>query len=222
MNRAIGDVLPLAIAIAISPLPVIAAILTLLSPRAKRNSLSFLLGWVLGILAGVVLFLLLSGLIPTPKEGPSPIVGTIKIVIGVLLVLIAGRQWRQRPRDGEVPTLPPWMKAIDSMTAARAASVAFALAAVNPKNIMMEASTGVSLGSAGLTVTATIITVAVFVLLAASTVATPVIINLVAGPRFTPTLLRMREWLIPNNAVIMTILMLVVGVTNIGNGIGRF
>ena len=38
MNLVIGEILPLAVGIAISPIPIIAAILMLLSPRAKGTS----------------------------------------------------------------------------------------------------------------------------------------------------------------------------------------
>ncbi len=38
MGSAIGDTLPLALGIAISPIPIIAAILILLSPRARGTS----------------------------------------------------------------------------------------------------------------------------------------------------------------------------------------
>ncbi|HEX5730294.1 GAP family protein, partial [Microbacterium sp.] len=64
MGSVIGDILPLAIGIAISPIPIIAVILLLLSPKAKGTSIGFLLGWVLGIVAAVTVFTLLSSVIP--------------------------------------------------------------------------------------------------------------------------------------------------------------
>lgn len=51
MNGVIGEILPLALGVAISPIPVIAAILMLLSPKAKGASAGLLLGWVVGIVA---------------------------------------------------------------------------------------------------------------------------------------------------------------------------
>lgn len=55
MGAVIGEILPLALGIAISPIPVIAAILMLLSPRARSTSVGFLAGWALGIVAVVVI-----------------------------------------------------------------------------------------------------------------------------------------------------------------------
>ena len=49
MGAAIGEMLPLAIGIAISPLPIIAVILMLTTPKARTNGLAFLGGWLLGL-----------------------------------------------------------------------------------------------------------------------------------------------------------------------------
>ena len=64
MGAVIGEILPLAVGIAISPIPIIAVILMLLSPRAKGASVGFMIGWVVGIIVAVVMFTLLSSVIP--------------------------------------------------------------------------------------------------------------------------------------------------------------
>lgn len=220
MNTALGELLPLALAIAISPLPIIAAILMLLSPRAKANSVGFLLGWTIGILVGVVVFLLISSLIPDSDSGPSPVVGVIKIALGALLLLVGIRQWRKRPREGVAPEMPKWMTAINSMTAGKASGLGFVLAVVNPKNLMMEISAGVTLGTADLSVGDDVVVVAIFLVIAISTIAVPVIGALIAGAKMAPMLTAMREWLVANNAIVMTVLLVLIGVVNIGKGIG--
>src|SRR5712691_6257046 len=63
MGQAIGGSLPLAIGIAISPIPIIAVVLMLTTPRAKANGLAFLAGWLLGL--GIV------GAIVLAIAGPS-------------------------------------------------------------------------------------------------------------------------------------------------------
>ena len=120
MASVIGDILPLALGVAISPIPIIAAILMLLSPKAKGTSVGFLLGWVLGIVVAVVVFTLLGSIIPEqdPDEA-KPIAGVVKILLGAGLLFLALRQWRSRPAPGETAALPKWMAAIDTMTAGR-------------------------------------------------------------------------------------------------------
>src|ERR1700712_4802207 len=101
MGSAIGAVLPLAVGIAISPVPIIAAILMLLSPKARGTSVGFLAGWLVGIVVAVVVFTLLSALIPEKDADASqPIVGTIEVLLGLLLLFLAWRQWRSRPHGG--------------------------------------------------------------------------------------------------------------------------
>src|SRR5215212_3123278 len=64
--------------------------------------------------------------------------------------------------------------------------------------------------------------VIIFVLLAASTVLVPVIGYLIASARLAAPLDGVREWLVENNATIMTVVLLVIGVSVIGEGIGHF
>ena len=90
MNAVVGDILPLALGVAISPIPIVAAILILLSPRARVTSTGFLLGWVLGIVVAATVFTLLAGIIPEDDAGASrPVSGTIKLLLGPLLLLLA-------------------------------------------------------------------------------------------------------------------------------------
>jgi threonine/homoserine/homoserine lactone efflux protein len=221
MTEVIGEILPLAVGIAISPIPIIAAILMLLSPRAKSTSVGFLIGWVAGIVVDIVLFTLISTVIPQDTGGPSPVAGVIKIILGALLLFLAIKQWRARPAKGEA-SMPKWMSAIDSMTAGKALGLGFLLSAVNPKNLLMALSAGVIVGGAGLTVSQMTVVIIIFVLLAASTVLVPVVGYLIASARLAGPLDKLREWLVDNNAVIMAVLLLVIGVSMIGKGLANF
>ena len=223
MGEVIGALLPLALGVAISPIPIIAAILMLLSPKAKGTSVGFLLGWVLGIVVAVVLFTLLAAVIPEgDADAAKPVAGTIKILLGAALLFLAVRQWRSRPKAGEEPALPKWMAAIDTMTAGRGFGLGFLLAAVNPKNLLLGAAAGVIVGTAGLALGEAAVAVLVFVLVAASSVAIPVIAYLVASKRMAAPLESLRTWLVHNNAAVMSVLLLVIGVVVIGKGIADF
>jgi threonine/homoserine/homoserine lactone efflux protein len=223
MGSAIGEILPLALGVAISPIPIIAAILMLLSPKAKGTSVGFLVGWVLGIVVAVVVFTLLSSLIPaSDPDASKPVAGVIKIVLGLALLFLALRQRRSRPAPGEHATLPKWMSAIDSMTPVRGLLLGFVLSAVNPKNLLMGIAAGVAIGASGLPIGNEIVVIVVFVVIAASSVAVPVIAYLVASSRMKAPLERLRGWLERNNATVMSILLLVIGVVVIGKGLGNF
>lgn len=223
MGSVIGDILPLALGIAISPIPIIAAILMLLSPRAKGTSIGFFLGWVLGIVVALVVFILLASVItPADPDEPQPVAGVIKLLLGALMLALSVKQWRGRPQGDDEPTLPSWMAAIDQFTVAKGLGLGFLLSAVNPKNLLMGAGAGMTIGSAGLTTGGTVITVIVFTVIAAASVAIPVIGYLLASQAMAAPLQSLRVWLLHNNATVMAVLLLVIGVTMLGKGLGSF
>jgi threonine/homoserine/homoserine lactone efflux protein len=223
MGAAIGEILPLAVGIAISPIPIIAAILMLLSPKARSTSVGFLGGWVLGIAVAATVFTLLSSVLPEgDADAAKPVTAVIQLVLGAGLLFLALRQWRSRPAPGVEPPLPKWMAGIDTMTAGRAFGLGFLLAAVNPKNLLLGAAAGVAVGSAGLEIGAIVVVLLVFTVIAAASVAVPVIAYLVASERMAAPLERLRGWLVHNNATVMAVLLLVIGAVLIGKGIGNF
>ena len=86
----------------------------------------------------------------------------------------------------------------------------------------MAISAGVIIGSAALPTASVAIAVIVFTLIAGSSVAVPVIGYLVAARAMTKPLESLRAWLLHNNAAVMAVLLLVIGVTMVGKGIGDF
>lgn len=223
MGTVIGDILPLALGVAISPIPIIAAILMLLSPKARVTSVGFLLGWVVGIVAAVTVFTLLSSILPEDDPAVShPIRGVVQLVLGLLLFLLAFGQWRKRPKAGEEAALPKWMKAIDTITFPVALGLGFLLSAVNPKNLIMAAGAGTDIGAAALPAGSVVLVIVIYTLIAASTVLVPVVGYLIAADRLRGPLDALRGWLARENTVIMAVLLLVIGVSMIGKGIGSF
>jgi hypothetical protein len=64
--------------------------------------------------------------------------------------------------------------------------------------------------------------IVVFTVIAAASVAIPVIAYLVAAKRMAAPLESLRTWLVQNNATVMAVLLLVIGVVIIGKGIASF
>ncbi|MFJ2542118.1 GAP family protein [Microbacterium sp. NPDC087589] len=223
MGEVIGQLLPLAVGIAISPLPVIAGILMLMSPRARSTGVGFLVGWLGGIVIVAVLFAFLSSVLPEQSDdGATPVLGIVQLALGVLMLLMAVRQWRGRPKPGSAVEMPKWMRQIDGMSFVAALGLGLLLAALNPKNLLLGASAGVSLGSASLDVGAAAVVIAVYTVIAGSTVLVPVVGFLIAADSLRAPLGRLRDWLQVENAVIMTVLLIVLGVVIIGKGIAAF
>lgn len=115
MGAAIGQSLPVAVGVLISPLPIVAVVLMLVSGRAKANAFAFLVGWFVAVGAVTLLVATLAGAATPDDDGPPLWAAILKIVLGVLLLLLAVKQWRGRPRAGvEPPALGGWRRSTRS------------------------------------------------------------------------------------------------------------
>jgi threonine/homoserine/homoserine lactone efflux protein len=221
MGQVIGEFLPLAVGVAISPVPIIAVILMLFTGKAKQDSLSFMIGWVVGVLVAMsILISVASTQDLAPSGEPSNTSAWIKLILGLLLILGAVKEWQSRPAPGAEPKMPVWMQKIDTMKPGRAFGLAFLLSAVNPKNLLLTAGAAVTIAQANLSSTDTIIVVAVFTLIGSCTVAIPTIAYLIMGSKVQPQLDSAKAWLSTNNTAVMAVLLVVIGVSLFGKGLG--
>jgi threonine/homoserine/homoserine lactone efflux protein len=222
VGAAIGDVLPLALGVAVSPIPIIAVILMLLSPKAQENGPTFLVGWVAGLAVVGIVVTALSGNAGLGSGGAngSALGSLIKLALGVLLLFLAFRDFRNRPRLGEQPPLPGWMRAIDSINPVQAFGFAVLLSAVNPKNLSLTVAAAVTIAQEGLSTVGATVALVIFVVLASLSIALPVALYLAGGPSARARLDSLRGWLNANNATVTAVLLLVIGVVLIGKGLG--
>lgn len=221
MGPAIGDILPLAIGVAISPVPIIAVILMLFSNRARSNSLAFLGGWIAGLtVVGIIVLLVSSGADVATENEPSTAASAFKVLLGVLLLLLGWRQWRSRPKEGEEPEMPGWMQSIESLKPAMALGLGALMSGVNPKNLMLALGAAVAIAQEGLSAGESSVALLIFIAIASCTVTGPVLLFFVLGERAEETLNGWKAWLTENNATVMAVLLLVLGVVLLGQGIG--
>ncbi|MGE5335328.1 MAG: GAP family protein [Nitrososphaerota archaeon] len=221
MGSAIGDILPLAVGVAISPVPIIAIILMLFSTRAKSNGPAFVLGWVLGIvIVGVIVLLAGNSANIASGGGSTTAASVVRLVLGLLLVFLAYRNWRKRPTPGQEPALPKWMAGLNTFTPVKALGLGALLSGLNPKNLAFTLAASLAITQANLPIEQIIVVFAIFVVLASCTVAAPAIIYVAGGSRAANALQKMKIWLAANNASVMAVLCLVLGVVVLGKGIG--
>lgn len=220
MGNVIGEILPLAVGVAISPVPIIAVILMLFSERARSNGPAFVIGWVGGltIAGGIVLALANAGKVSAGGT-PSTVSYLIKLLLGLLFLFLAYRQWQAHPKEGEEPEMPKWMAGMDAFTSGKALAMALLLSGVNPKNLSLTLAAALTISQAGLTGANIWIALAVFIVIASITVAIPVLYYLIAGDNAVKTLTEWKGWLTQNNATVMAVVFLVLGVSLIGKGI---
>ena len=218
MGDVVGETLSFAIGVAVSPIPIAAVIVMLFTPRAKTNAPSFMAGWIIGLLVVGSVVLLIPGLEVDGGE-PSTTTGVVKGLLGVLLLVAGWAAWRKRPGSGETAEAPKWMDAIDGFGIGKSFGMGFMLSALNPKNLLLVAAAAVTISTSGLSTGEEAVALVVFTLIAASTVVVPVIGYLIVGDRADSALANAKNWLIQNNSVVMAILLLVFGVSLIGDAI---
>lgn len=219
MSTAIGDTLPFAVAVAISPLPIIAVILILLSQRARSNGLAFLLGWILGLAIAEGIVLVVVGYLDlSPGNSQPMIISAVKLVAGVLLIYLGIRQWQRRPKPGQPPHMPGWMLSIDTVTPMKALGLAALLSIGGNLALIVAAAVGISRAQLG--VGQTIGALGAFIIIGSLTVVATVGYHIIAGETASVMLGGWKTWLLENNTTVMSVLFLVVGVLLVGKGIG--
>jgi len=220
MHQVLGDLLPLAIAVTISPIPIIAEILLLFTKKPKANAGAYAAGFVLGV-GGVLWILVALAGTQDLSSGTDGSTGVSwgKVALGVLLLVAAARQFRGRPAPGETAAMPKWMDGISSFQPAKSAVVGLVVGAVNPKNIAMALAAAVAVAGASLSSGDQTIVLIVYTLIAVLGVLAPLIVVLVMGERSQAILDDWKTWLAQNNAAVMSVLFVVFGVVLISKGI---
>ena len=142
------------------------------------------------------------------------------IVLGVVLLVAAGRHLGGRTGRGEEATLPAWMGAIDRLKPAVALGGGVVLGGVRPKNLLLAVGGAAAIAQTGIAGGQQAIAYAVFAGIATIGVAAPVAIYLAMGERSAELLGRLKGWMGRNNAMILAVVLVVIGVTLIGDGIG--
>ena len=115
--------------------------------------------------------------------------------------------------------MPKWMSGIEEFNAARSFVIAFALSGLNPKNLILTMAAAMTVSQYNLSTAESLVPLAVFVVIASSTVGLAVLVYLLGGEKAEHVLTTWKVWLTHNNATVMAVLFLVFGAVVIGKGI---
>lgn len=220
MWQALGHLLPISVASALSSVPIMATILILLSKNNRSSSVPYLTGWVLGIASMVASFVLLASFLPEPALGGQQTFNALaQIVIGLALVVLAIIVWR-RSRGKPVGAEPKWLASVGLLGPWSSFGFGVVLN-LRPKSILLSAAAALSVAGAGLTVGEAGVVIAIYTVLSASTVAIPVIGALVSPVKVEAWLHGARAWFGRNNRTVTILILLMIGVVIVGNGLIR-
>ena len=224
LTQAIGSALPSALGVALSPIPIVAVILMLGTPQARRDGPAFALGWVLGLGVVSIAVLALTGAAgdaSTPDSSTADSINWMEVGLGLVLLVMAKRQWQKRPAPGTDPELPGWMAKIDQLPPGRALGAGVLLSGLNPKNLILTMAAAASIASVpGITTGEEAIAVAVFVVIASVTTVGAVVLYFVGGDKATGVLAEVKQYMANHNAAILMVILLLIGAKLIGDGLG--
>lgn len=219
MNALVGTLLPLGVAAALSPMPLIALIIALFSKQRAANGFGFLLGSLVATAALTAIATLLSlGLPSGPDATAHPIKAVLHLILGAAMVAYAFVIWHRRPRPGEPHKLPSWIAKIEGINPAKAVMFGVILSAVNVKNLPLDAAAGTHLAGAASVETA-LVAGTIFVVLSCGALALILAAALLFPKRTQAPLTQLREALITHNSIILTVVFVLAGATMIGHAI---
>ena len=221
MLQAIGHILPIALAVAISSVPIMATVLILLSPKGPQTALPFLIGWVLGMAVVVTLCTIGAQAIPAPRSDrrEATAIAAAEILVGAALVVVAIVEWcraRRHPSDA----LPKWLASVDKLGPWSAFGIAFAIN-VRPKGLLLAIAAGLAIRAANLSIGDSAVVIGIYTIIGSLTVAVPVILSLVDRKGMQPRLLEMKDWISHNHATVTALIVILIGVVIIGAGMAN-
>lgn len=203
----LGQLLPLAAGSIISPLPIVAIIAILLSPRGRANGLAYAVTTT-AVAFGFTLIasLTTAGAGARHSDGDDTVVLVLTILLTIGFLVLTWLSWRSRPRNGAEPTPPSWLAAVDSLTPLKAGGLGALMAATNSKNIPIELKAGSLIGAHDLAIPMVILLSLVFAVVAGAGVLLPTALAASGSRAITAGLVRLKAEMVRHNAIIMTVL----------------
>jgi threonine/homoserine/homoserine lactone efflux protein len=201
---------PFIIGSAVVPLQVMMIILLLNSPNHGLAKAIFLVAGMttIRLLQGVIFGLILS---PSSGDtsGKSPVVSTLLIVLGILLLITAYKQWRNEDDPDGPP--PKWMVMLDSLTTLKAFGIGAGLVLISGKFWVFTLSAISVIEEAQLGQPSSTVAFLLFVLMAQSLLLLAIIVRIVLPGQSKSILDTISAWLKRYNRPIVVVVSLVFG-----------
>jgi cytochrome b561 len=111
------DLILIGLTISLEPIPLTTFIVVLASKNGVRKGAAFLFGWLASLAIVIALTIVATGDKP-PKTNSAPSLAALafKILAGVVLLLIALRQYRRLGKPKPPKKTPKWQTGVDNMS----------------------------------------------------------------------------------------------------------
>lgn len=217
MLSALGPILPLGVAGALSSVPLALVTTVLLSVRARPNGIALAVGYAassvalpMGFAAGLGSASIWEG--PTRRWVPA----ALEILIGIALV-VYGLSVARHPRRTGRPLFK--LPSVDRVPTWIAATVGVGLGA-RPKALLLAAAAGVAIARADVPLGQQLVAGSVYAALTISSVALPVVFVLVRGDPAQRSLVATRAFVSRHGKTVTSLAAALIGVVVVANGLG--
>ena len=216
MGSALLQVVPLALAAALSSVPISATIFILLSESRTRSGLAFLAGTVLGTVVAITLVTAVGQALPGRPRHHQALIGKLEIVVGIAMVLLGVVTLvRHSAASGGGAR---WLDGVGSLGTLPVFGIGLALN-LRPKAILLVAAAGLAISRAHLSFEESLVLVVVYTAIATCTVVVPIVLTILLPHRMEPRLLAAKEWIAVHSTGVSATIMILVGGFVIGIGI---
>lgn len=201
MAALLTSLLPYIIGSAVVPLQIIIGLLLLNSPQQGRfKAIAYVAGMTTtrlfqGLLFGWVFAE--STILAEGSNGKNPIISTLLLVLGILLLIAAYKKWRGQSDPDEVP--PQWLTRIDHLTPLSALGIGLTLPLVAAKLWVFTLSALATIAAAALDQFSSLIAYLLFIVLAESLLLLPILVRTLLPKRSKFLLTQLSTWLTDNS-----------------------
>jgi hypothetical protein len=216
MGQALFQVVPLALAAALSSVPISATIFILLSDGRTRCGLAFLAGTVFGTLAVLTLATVAGQALPGRSRQHEVLAGKLLVVVGIAMVLLGVATVARRSAAGGRG--PRWLDGIGSLGTLPVFGIGLALN-IRPKAILLVAAGGLAISRANLPFAENLVLVVLYTAIATCTVVVPIVVTILFPRRMEPRLLSAKGWIAAHSTAVGATMLIVIGGFVIGVGI---
>ena len=207
MSGLLLQILPVAIAITVNPVPIIAALIMPATRRPARNGVTYV-AVLVGVMAvfGALALLLLHDATFTPGGRADLVIRIAWLVVGLGFLAACAVMVIRKPTPSGRGREPRWMRMIAAMGPAGAAAVGVLLV-----NYEMETPALMDILGAGVPASEAFAALTLFIAVACSIPVALVVVSIVARDRATALMQRVKSWLTLHERPILICLFAVIG-----------
>jgi hypothetical protein len=183
LENLLFSLLPFIIGSAVVPMQVILGLLLLQSPQqGLLKAIAFVSGMTFTrILQGVLFVWVLSDAVTTGATGKNPILSTLLLVLGILLLIAAYKKWRGHDDPDDAP--PKVFTLIDRLTPVKAFGLGFSFPLIAAKLWVFTLSALTTIATAQLGFRTSAIAYLLFIVLAESLLLLPILARILLPAR---------------------------------------